>query len=172
MVGRRRCPAGVLQPGEYRSSSGSIAGLALASQSPNLWRHETAVVTQAMFTMLSRTAAPRFDVQSARAMARDSCCLLGYRASLVAENRRTIERRLICTLHLGERSILRFRISRMSLARRRSAHLLPQRYPVVDVARSAIVNRGLQARRTAATVKRSEPPAYRDAPYLRAGKSC
>lgn len=97
---------------------------------------------------------------------------LGYRASLVAETRRTIERRLICTLHLGERSILKFRISRPSLARDQECHLLPQRYPVVDIARSAIVNRGLQARRTAATVKRSEPPAYRDAPYLRAWKSC
>lgn len=49
---------------------------------------------------------------------------LGYRASLVTETRRTIERRLICTLHLGERSILKFRISRPSLARDQECHLL------------------------------------------------
>ena len=34
MAGNRRCSAGVLLPGEHRSSNGSIAGLALTSQSP------------------------------------------------------------------------------------------------------------------------------------------
>jgi hypothetical protein len=42
---------------------------------------------------------------------------LGYRDSLITEIRRTIERRLIRTLHLGERSILWYGISRLNLAR-------------------------------------------------------
>jgi hypothetical protein len=41
---------------------------------------------------------------------------LGFHASLMTEIPRTIERRLIRTLRLGERSILRYRTSRLSLA--------------------------------------------------------
>src|ERR1700692_1943943 len=56
--------AGVLLPVGCRSSSGSIAGLALTYQSPDLCRDKTAVVKQAGVTMrLLRTTAPACDVQ-------------------------------------------------------------------------------------------------------------
>src|SRR5450755_2621393 len=45
MVGSCGRSAGVLLPVECRSSSGSIAGLALTYQSPDLWRDKTAVAS-------------------------------------------------------------------------------------------------------------------------------
>src|ERR1700730_7016708 len=64
MVGSCGRSAGVLLLVGYRSSSGSIAGLALTYQSPDLCRDKTAVVKQAELTMrLLRTAAPACNVQ-------------------------------------------------------------------------------------------------------------
>src|SRR5450631_493360 len=64
MVGSCGRSAGVLLPVGCRSSSGSIAGLALTYQSPDLCRDKTAVVKQAGFTMrLFRTTAPACNVQ-------------------------------------------------------------------------------------------------------------
>ena len=98
--------------------------------------------------------------------------LLGYRASLVAENRRTIERRLICTLHLGERSILRFKFSRPSPARDKERP--PPPAAISSCRHCAFRDRqpGLAGATNGRDRERFEPPAYRDAPYLRAGKSC
>src|ERR1700687_4882938 len=64
MVGSCGRSAGVLLPVGCRSSSGSIAGLALTYQSPDLCRDKTAVVKQARFKMrLFRTTAPTCNVQ-------------------------------------------------------------------------------------------------------------
>ena len=173
MVGSRCCSAGVLLPGEYRSSSGSIAGLALTYQSPDLWRHKTAVVKQAMLTMrLSRTTAPTVNVQCGQVDGVRYLLLLGYRASLVTENRRTIERRLIRTLHLGERSILRFRISRLSLARDKERPPPPAAISSCRQCAFRDCQPGLAGATNGRDRKRFETSAYRDAPYLRAWKSC
>ena len=83
---------------------------------------------------------------------------LGYPASVIKKLRRTIERRLIRTLHLVERSIPKFRIGCLSLTRdgerptSSRCDLAISGEAVVDRARSAMVSAGgLQARRTAPT---------------------
>jgi hypothetical protein len=107
-----------LLPVGYRSSSGSIAGLALTYQSPDLWRDKTEVVKQAGLTMrLFRTTTPTCNVQCDQVDGARYLPPLGYPVSVITEIRRTIEQRLIRTLHLGERSILKFRTGSLSLAR-------------------------------------------------------
>src|SRR5450755_1772268 len=64
MVGSCGRSAGVLLPVGCRSSSGSIAGLALTYQSPDSCRDKMAVVKQAGYTIqLFRTTAPAYNVQ-------------------------------------------------------------------------------------------------------------
>jgi hypothetical protein len=84
---------------------------------PGFWRHKTAVVKQAVSAMrLFRTTAPAGNVQCDQVDDVRYPLPPGYRASLIAQIRRTIERRLIRTLRWGESTILRFRISRLGLA--------------------------------------------------------
>jgi hypothetical protein len=117
MVGSHCYSAGVSFLVGSRSSSEPIASLALTYQSPDLWRHKTAVVKQAVLTMrLFLTAMPTGHVECDQVVGMRYLLPLGYHASLTTEIRQTIERRLIRTLRLGERSILRYRTSRLSLA--------------------------------------------------------
>ncbi|SDN16277.1 hypothetical protein SAMN05444050_0859 [Afipia sp. GAS231] len=110
MVGSCCRSAGILLPVECRSSSGSVAGLALTYQSPELMTgHETSFVKahgfdQAGFPTTAPTQRP---MRPGR---------FGSPASVITEACRTIERRLIRTLRTVEKSILRFRIEKLSFA--------------------------------------------------------
>jgi len=117
------------------------------------------------------TTTPTYNVQCDQVDGARYLLPPGYPVSVITEIPRTIERRLIRTLHLGERSILKFRIGNLSRAKderptcsRSDIQLLTMRVPRLSTE---------ACRRD----ERPRPPAlrdtaYRDAPYLRALKSC
>ena len=138
-----------------RSSSGSIAGLALTYQSPNLWRDEV--------------GRKRYPDNGLPIGTMCEITALRLSPSVITGIGRTIERRLIRTLHLVERSILRFRISPTCEGKE-----YPPAAAISSCRHCALPQwrPGLQARPTAATANALATLRYRDAPYLRSWKSC
>ena len=84
------------------------------------------IPTAAGLALAASKTSPGQRVSKANS-ARPTLLPLGYPASVVTEIGRTIERRLIRTLHLVEWSIPRFRIDCLGLSEgRRTSHLIPR----------------------------------------------